>query len=63
MWKVFFANLLDMECFMLKVQGFEQKEKDRSIVLLPFAQKDFLLLFLNNFIGELEKPDNVIKAA
>lgn len=41
--------------------GFEQKEKDRSIVLLPFAQKDFLLLFLNNFIGELEKPDNVIR--
>lgn len=41
--------------------GFEQKEKDRSIVLLPFAQKDFLLSFLNNFIGEIEKPENVIK--
>lgn len=40
--------------------GFEQKENDRSIVLLPFARKDFLRPFLDQYIGNVEQPDSLI---
>jgi len=41
--------------------GFEQKENDRSIVMLPFVQKDFLRPFLDQFIGDVEVPETIIK--
>ncbi len=41
--------------------GFEQKESDRSIVMLPFARKDFLRPFLNQFIGDIEDPDSIVE--
>jgi putative membrane protein len=41
--------------------GFEQKENDRSIVLLPFVKKEYLRPFLEEFVGEIEKPGDVIK--
>ncbi len=40
--------------------GFELKENDKSIVLLPFARKDFLRPFLDEFVGNVEHPEEQI---
>ncbi len=40
--------------------GFEQKSNERSIVLLPFIKKAKLKAFMNEFIEEVEQPENTV---